>query len=160
MEAFTIGVYGFTEDAFFNALTVAKLDSLCDIRRRRGVRGSEYAFANSARLQARVEELGIRYYHFLELSPSDEIRKRQYAVDEAAHIGKRERTELSSEFKKAYEDTCLTGFDSEAFVRSLGEGATRFVLLCVETEPAACHRSLLAARLHHDLGIPVTHLKP
>jgi len=42
----TIGVYGFSADAFFEALQRAGVDSFCDIRYRRGVRGSEYAFAN------------------------------------------------------------------------------------------------------------------
>jgi uncharacterized protein (DUF488 family) len=164
IEVFTIGVYGFTEDAFFNALTAAKIDTFCDVRRRRGVRGSEYAFANSARLQARLEQLGIRYLHFLELSPSNDIRKKQYEVDEAAHVGKRERTELSPQFEAAYAESCLKDFDSEAFVKSIHRErerpASRIVLFCVELEPAACHRSLLAERLHRDLGLPVTHLVP
>src|SRR5262249_4648265 len=33
-------------------------------------------------------------------------------------------------------------------------------LFCVELEPAACHRSLLAARLQQDLNVEVVHLKP
>ena len=45
----TLGVYGFTPSAFFEALQRAGVDTFCDIRWRRGVRGREYAFANSAR---------------------------------------------------------------------------------------------------------------
>jgi hypothetical protein len=33
-------------------------------------------------------------------------------------------------------------------------------LFCVEREPAACHRSLVAARLSRDLGLDVEHLGP
>jgi len=33
-------------------------------------------------------------------------------------------------------------------------------LFCVEREPAACHRSLLAERLGKDLGIEVEHIIP
>ena len=50
----TIGVYGYSEEAFFQALQVAGVDAFCDIRSRRGVRGATYAFANSKRLQARL----------------------------------------------------------------------------------------------------------
>jgi hypothetical protein len=31
-------------------------------------------------------------------------------------------------------------------------------LFCVEGNPEACHRSLVAERLHEDWGIPVEHL--
>lgn len=37
----TIGVYGFDEQSFFQALQDAQIDTLCDIRARRGVRGSD-----------------------------------------------------------------------------------------------------------------------
>ena len=57
----TIGVYGFDEAGFFEALRKAEVDTFCDIRSRRGVRGATYAFANSMRLQARLASLGIRY---------------------------------------------------------------------------------------------------
>jgi hypothetical protein len=30
----------------------------------------------------------------------------------------------------------------------------------VEAQPAACHRSLLAEKLHHDLGAEIVHLLP
>ncbi len=59
----TIGVYGRSEADFFDTLQQAHVDLFCDIRARRGVRGSEYTFANSQRLQARLAELGIAYRH-------------------------------------------------------------------------------------------------
>ena len=66
----TIGVYGFDEARFFEALRKVKVDTFCDIRNRRGVRGSTYAFANSLRLQARLAELGIRYLYRKDLAPT------------------------------------------------------------------------------------------
>jgi hypothetical protein len=33
-------------------------------------------------------------------------------------------------------------------------------LLCVERDPEACHRSLVADRLRADLDLPVTDLRP
>src|SRR6266404_4257221 len=77
----TIGLYGFTEAAFFGALINAKVDAFCDIRQRRGVRGSNYRFANSARLQEQLGRLGILYHHCKQLAPSSEIRQIQKTYD-------------------------------------------------------------------------------
>jgi Protein of unknown function, DUF488 len=33
-------------------------------------------------------------------------------------------------------------------------------LLCVERDPEACHRSLIAERMAAEHGVSVTHLKP
>jgi uncharacterized protein (DUF488 family) len=157
-QFFTIGVFGSTESAFFDALESAGIDTFCDIRRRRGVRGSEYSFVNSTRLQAELGRRGFRYLHILDLAPPIEIREMQHAADEAAGIAKRKRTELSQTFISAYREACLTGFDAADFVRNLGPDARKVVLFCAEREPAACHRSLVAERLEEELGIRVTHL--
>src|SRR5712692_9291603 len=83
MKFVTIGVYGFSEAGFFDALQNAGVETFCDIRWRRGVRGAEYAFANSARLQKKLGELGIRYLHCRELAPTPALRRRQAQVDKA-----------------------------------------------------------------------------
>jgi hypothetical protein len=33
-------------------------------------------------------------------------------------------------------------------------------LICVERDPEACHRSLVAERLRAEHGLPVMHLRP
>ena len=48
-EVLTIGAYGWDAETFFDALVRERVGVFCDLRRRRGVRGPEYAFANSAR---------------------------------------------------------------------------------------------------------------
>jgi len=156
----TIGVYGWVEEDFFRALVDAGVDLFCDLRARRGVRGSTYAWANSERLQARLAELGIRYLHRKELAPSAETRSAQIRADRAARVAKRQRAVLSPAFADAYRRERLEGFDSAAFVAGLGPEAQVVVLFCVEREPAACHRSLVAGRLAADLGIEVVHLLP
>ena len=153
----TIGVYGFSADAFFAALARADVDLVCDVRARRGVRGAEYAFANARRLVARLGELGIAYAPHPELGPSRELRERQYAEDERAGVGQRTRVELSPAFVHGYEREVLSSFSPEAFVAST-EPARSPALLCVEREPAACHRSLLADRIARATGLPVEHL--
>ena len=159
-QLFTIGAFGFTESGFFEKLQEAGINTFCDIRRRRGVRGSEYAFVNSTRLQEQLSKRGIRYVHRLDVAPSNELRSIQGKADEASKTAKRKRTVISPEFAQAYHEQVLNGFDSREFIESVGDGFGRVVLFCVEKEPAACHRSLLAERLSNDLAIKVTDLMP
>ena len=159
-EIVTIGAYGWRADDFFAALQAAGVDTFCDVRLRRGVRGATYAFANAARLQARLAPLQIRYLHRLDLAPSRAVRQLQDAADAAAHTPKRQRLALSPAFAQAYQQQCLDGFDSAAFAASLDPDTRVLALFCVEGEPTACHRSLLADRLAHDLGLPLRHLQP
>jgi uncharacterized protein (DUF488 family) len=162
MKFITIGVYGFSEAAFFDALQQAGVDTFCDIRWRRGVRGAEYAFANRARLQKRLAELGIRYLHFRELAPTPALRQRQAEADKAEGTTKRKRSALGEVFIAGYREERLSAFDSRKFGEQLGTEARTVALFCVEREPAACHRSLLVERLQQDLGAPceVIHLTP
>jgi uncharacterized protein (DUF488 family) len=156
----TIGVIGYSADAFFRALRDAGVDTLVDIRRRRAVRGSEYAFANSRRLQARLDELGIRYLHRLDLAPTENVRAQQAAADKAAKTARRKRTGLSPEFIEAFNREVLVPFDPQSLRDELPDDARVIAFLCVEREPAACHRSLVAARLHQEWDTEVSHLAP
>ena len=72
----SIGVYGYQEEDFFNALRDAGVDVFIDLRQRRGLRGTKYAFANSQRLQNRLREMGLHYIHLRELAPPPEVRAR------------------------------------------------------------------------------------
>ena len=130
----TIGVYGYSEETFFQALREAGVDTFCDIRRRRGVRGARYAFANSKRLQARLAELGIQYHHFLELAPTAEIRERQKTADKTARVAKRERTGLYDAIIEAYTEYILASFDADAFLQKLGECRQRRAIFVMETQ--------------------------
>jgi uncharacterized protein (DUF488 family) len=156
----TIGVYGFHEDRFFQALLDANVDTFCDIRMRRGMRGSEYAFVNSRSLQQRLKELGIRYIHAKDLAPGQAIRERQKQEDERLGIAKRTRKTLGQTFIQSYEQECLSAFNSKEFLEKLGQHAEIVGLFCVERDPEACHRSLAANRLARDLGLQVEHVRP
>jgi len=156
----TIGVYGFEKDSFFQALRDAKVDTFCDIRLRRGMRGSMYAFVNSAYLQERLKEMGIRYIHLKELAPSQAIREKQKQEDEQSGIAKRTRRVLGQSFVQAYEEQCLSAFNSDEFMEKVGKDGRVIALFCVEREPEACHRSLAAKKLAQDLHLSVTHITP
>jgi uncharacterized protein (DUF488 family) len=130
-----------------------------DVRQRRGVRGSEYAWANAGRLQAALRGAGIAYRHQEELAPTTELRRLQYRVDASAGVGKRSRAELAPEYAQRYTGEILDGADLDAIVTGMPPGAAS-ALLCVERDPEACHRSLIAERLRERCGASVTHLRP
>jgi len=155
---YTTGVYGKTEEAFFRQLEEARVEVFCDIRRRRGVRGSLYSFVNSKYLQRALAERNISYRYVPKLAPTPEIRAAQHAADQVAGVVKRARKELGEEFKQRYVQEVLDPFDSEVFARSFDPATKRVVLFCVEGSPAACHRSLVADRLQRDWNVEVEHL--
>jgi hypothetical protein len=72
MTFYTIGVYNKSEQEFFNSLIGNNIDTFCDIRQRRGVRGSKYSFVNSTRLQEKLSNLDIKYGHIIDLAPTQE----------------------------------------------------------------------------------------
>jgi len=155
----TIGVYGFTLEEFLRTLREADARLVLDVRQRRGVRGPQYAWANSKRLQAALEEAGIEYQHHPELAPTTDLRQLQYREDDRLGVGKRSREQLAPEYRERYTREILDRADLDAVVAELpdvGAGA----LLCVERDPEACHRSLIADRLAAEYQVPVTHLRP
>jgi uncharacterized protein (DUF488 family) len=155
----TIGVYGFTAESFLAALRQAGVRLLVDVRQRRGVRGPDYAWANSARLQGALAEAGIEYRHHKELAPTTELRRLQYREDDRLGVGKRSRAELAPEYRRRYIREILDRADLQALVDELPTGGAA-ALLCVERDPEACHRSLLAERLAAAHGLTVSHVRP
>jgi uncharacterized protein (DUF488 family) len=155
----TIGVYGFDGPAFLAALRTADVGLLLDVRQRRGVRGSEYAWANSLRLQAALAGAAIGYEHHRELAPTTELRQLQYREDARLGVGKRSRVELSRSYRERYLAEILDRVDLAAIVRRLPRERTS-ALMCVERDPRACHRSLIARRMVEELGVSLAHLTP
>ncbi len=156
----TIGVYGFSEESFFEALQREQVDCFCDVRARRGLRGSQYAFANSRRLQNRLASLNIAYVHVKELAPSPDVRSAQHEADAQQGIAKRSRTELGEVFTNRYIQDNLTNLDAWELLKTTLNDARRPVFFCVEREPRACHRSLLVNELAKQTCLPVEHIMP
>jgi uncharacterized protein (DUF488 family) len=154
----TIGVYGFTQETFLAALTGAGIDLVLDVRQRRGVRGSEYAWANARRLQDALHEASIDYSHLKELAPTTELRQAQYRADAQRGEGKRSRSVLAPQYASGYTEEILDRADLAPIVKWIG--SSKAALLCVERDPEACHRSLIAARLQQDWGFSVEDLRP
>ncbi len=155
----TIGVYGFTARAFLEKLTGAGVGLLLDLRQRCGVRGPDYCWANSARLQRALAAASIGYWHVKQLAPTTELRQVQYREDARQGVGKRNRVALAPEYAERYTREILDEFDLGALVAELPSDVAS-ALFCVERDPEACHRSLVAERLRGVYGLPVTDLRP
>ena len=153
----TIGVYQSSLGDFLGKLRRHQVAMVVDVRQRRGVRGPEYAWANSARLQAALKQAGIQYRHAPELAPTTELRQLQYREDDRLKVGKRSRIALAEAYRRRYLREILDHVDLGAVLESLPDDAVS-ALLCVERDARACHRSLIAARLHERFEVPVIDL--
>ena len=159
MKIFTIGVYGSLEDEFFGKLVNNHIDLFCDIRQRRGVRGSKYAFVNSNYLQNKLMELGIGYVYEKRLAPTKEIREMQWEADKLEHQTKKTRETLGHAFCEGYKSLVLDKADLDALVNIFTtRKANNVVLFCLEEHAEACHRSLLAQKLADIYGFEVVNL--
>jgi uncharacterized protein (DUF488 family) len=127
------------------------------VRQRRGVRGAEYAWANAHRLEGELHDAGIGYLHVKELAPTTSMREAQYEADAARGEGKRSRTVLSQVYAERYTEEILEPADLDPLVRFIGR--SNAALFCVERDAAACHRSLIAARLARDYGARIVNLR-
>jgi uncharacterized protein (DUF488 family) len=155
----TIGVYGFDGDSFLQRLRHSDVRLLLDVRQRRGVRGPEYGWANSRRLQATLGDAGIAYEHHPELAPTTELRHLQYAEDDRQGVGRRSRHELAAEYTHRYTTEILDRADLTPIVSALPSSGTA-ALFCVERDAEACHRSLVARRLTERHHVTIEHLRP
>lgn len=159
LRVVTIGVYGFAGESFLQRLKKANVRLLLDVRQRRGVRGPEYAWANSLRLQAALTHAEIAYEHHLDLAPTTELRRLQYAEDDRHGVGKRSRRELAAEYTRRYTAEVLDVADLAQIVSALPSSGTA-ALFCVERDPEACHRSLIAQRMIEQHAVTIEHLRP
>jgi uncharacterized protein (DUF488 family) len=156
-KVITIGVYGKSEDDFFDTLVKNDIKILWDIRQRRGMRGKTYSFVNSLYLQRKLQELGIQYQYFKQLSPTMEVRLIQNNIDRANRIWKKNRTELSPIFSEAY----LSNLKDPEIVKILSDyikADEAIALFCVECIPEACHRSVLAKKIADIAIVPIQNL--
>ena len=146
--------------AFLEALRAADVRQLLDVRQRRGVRGSEYAWANAARLQAALARgrdrvpppQGARAHDRAAPAPVPRGRR-------GSGVGKRSRAELAPAYVERYTAEILDKVDLAPIVEAMPADGVA-ALFCVERDPEACHRSLIAERLATRHGLPLTHLLP
>ena len=107
-----------------------------------------------------MAELGVRYLYRRDLAPTKAIRLGQQEADKSKKVAKRQRAVLGQAFIDAYQAEILEGFDPQSFLDDLTDDTQVVALFCVEREPAACHRLLVADKLQLELGFEVEHLLP
>lgn len=137
----TIGYEGATPARLIQTLHEAGIATLVDVR----------ALANSRRpgfakraLSAALTEAGIGYVHMPALGTPAEGRA-------AVRSG---RPGVMRRIFGAH----LKGAEAQAALADLADRARRepVCLLCLEADPANCHRTLVA----EAIGLPITHLRP
>lgn len=156
MQLFTIGGYGHSQESFHSALIGAGIDLFVDIRQRRGMRGKRYAFLNAKYLQSSLRATGISYVHMKDLAPPSQMRDLQKNADSATATTKRARQALSTDFISAYASDILDATTPHTIIERLTP-FHKVCFFCVEAEPGACHRSIVADWLDADIG-PARHL--
>ena len=159
MQFYTIGVYNSTEKHFFQNLLDNKIDTFCDIRQRRGVRGAKYSFVNSKRLQVKLAELGIKYIHILDLAPTKEIRELQQQADLINVELKRNRKNLGQVFITEYKNQIIDRFNFNIILEELkNTNSNKIALFCVEECHTACHRSIVAEILSLEYNFNIKNI--
>jgi len=157
---YTIGIYDTTRESFFGSLEKHKVTHFCDIRLRRGLRGSLYKYGNAGELTKTLEEMGIEYRHVLDLAPTQAVREKQFRADKEEGISSgRQRHEISPDYEAAYRKNVLAKFNLSEFIEQFPSRA-KVVLFCVEHEAGACHRSLVAAEIAKITGKSAKDITP
>jgi len=137
----TIGYEDATPASLITALQLARIATLVDVR---AIANSRKPGFSKRALSAALEEAGIGYVHMKPLGTPAAGR-------EAARSGK---PEVMRRIFTAH----LAGTEPQAALAELKNLAKRqpVCLLCLEADPAQCHRTLVA----EAVGLPIKHLMP
>jgi uncharacterized protein (DUF488 family) len=142
----TIGYEDTTVPRFLDTLREAGVELLVDVRAVAGSRRPGFA---KTKLSANVREIGIDYLHLRGLGTPADGRA-------AARAGRHD------EMRAIFLDHMKTA-ESQAELHSLADlvrGGKRVCLLCLEADPAHCHRSIVAEALGELMPLRVDHLRP
>jgi uncharacterized protein (DUF488 family) len=140
----TIGYEGVSPEGFDAALVSAGIELVVDVR---AVALSRRAGFSKKALAERLLAQGISYVHLRDLGDPKPGR-------DAARAGDLDR------FRRIY-GAHLETSSAECALRQLTVLATssRVALLCFEADAAACHRSIVAARIAKSRDLSIVHLK-
>jgi uncharacterized protein (DUF488 family) len=140
---YTAGYEGRSVDSFLNLLVQSGIQRLIDVRRNPIAR--RYGFHRST-LNRLCERLDIEYVHVPSLGIASE---------------KRRDLKTASDYKALFADyrrgTLKHETESLKHVASLTLECAS-VLVCMEHEPACCHRSAVAAEISQQTGLPICNL--
>lgn len=142
----TIGYEDATVATFLEALREAKVELLVDVRAVASSRKPGFA---KSRLAANVGSIGIEYLHLRALGTPAEGRA-------AARAGRHE--EMHAIFREH-----LATLEAQEQLHALADivrSGRRACLLCLEADPAHCHRRLVAEAVQEIVPVQVRDLRP
>lgn len=142
----TIGYEDATVRTFLDALQAAGVETVADVRAVASSRRPGFA---KTRLAENLAGAGIGYLHLRGLGTPAGGRA-------AARAGRHD--EMRAIFA-AHLETLAAQTDLAALLE-LVRGGTRVCLLCLEADPAHCHRSLVADAVAAALPVRIEHLRP
>jgi uncharacterized protein (DUF488 family) len=142
----TIGYEDATVPRFLEALKEAEVDLLVDVRAVASSRRPGFA---KTRLAENVGSVGIEYLHLRGLGTPADGRA-------AARAGRHE--EMRAIFMEHME-TPEAQEELERLAKLVRSGR-RVCLLCLEADPAHCHRSMVAEALQARVPVEVRNLRP
>lgn len=145
VAVYTAGYEGLSIDGFLNLLITSGIERLIDVRNNPTAR--RYGFHKST-LSRLLNQLEMEYRHFAELGIPSEIRQLFPADgDRGLMFDEYEISTLRRE---------------SAAVRDVAKLVSErpSVLVCMEAEPACCHRSRLANPVAKLTDLPIVHLRP
>ena len=142
----TVGYEGTTVAEFLAMLRREHVSLLVDVRAIAGSRRPGFA---KTRLAANLADAGIEYLHLRGLGTPRDGRA-------AARAGR--HAEMHAIFR-AHLATPVAQTDL-ATLMSIVESGRRVCLLCLESDPTHCHRSLIVAEMQQRTPLTVLHLYP
>ena len=142
----TIGYENATVQSFLDALTTEGVELLVDVRAVASSRRPGFA---KSKLAENVRGVGIDYLHLRGLGTPAEGRA-------AARAGRHE--EMHAVFREHL--TTPEAQDDLEQLADLVRAGRRVCLLCLEADPAHCHRTLVAAALQSIVPVEIHHLAP
>jgi uncharacterized protein (DUF488 family) len=139
----TIGYEGLPQQDLLNLLRQAGVQRVADIRAIANSRRPGYA---KRALSAALAGAGIGYLHLPALGTPATGR----AANRAGRMG---------EFRRIFAEH-LAGTEAQAALAMLAHTSreTRTCLLCLEADPAQCHRTIVAEAMKDGWGFQVRHL--
>ncbi|MEO7371460.1 MAG: DUF488 domain-containing protein [Ilumatobacteraceae bacterium] len=140
----TIGYEGATVQGFLAALAEARIEMLVDVRAVAMSRRPGFA---KTRLAGNLDEAGIAYLHLRGLGTPADGRA-------AARAG---RHQEMHEIFREHMVTPVAQTDLATLV-SIVNGGKRVALMCFETNPEHCHRSLVVEAMRDHVEMQVRHL--
>ncbi len=143
LAVYTVGYEGWSVDGFLNLLMRVGVQQIVDVRSNPIAR--RYGFHKST-LRRLCQKVGIAYQHLPQLGVPAEWRQSLGSAADYERLFAHYEADTLTRETAALERLAVTMRERPS------------VLVCMEADPARCHRSRLAGAIARRTGLPVRHL--